>query len=258
MPRKPSVRNHRFNVLSAALTAALIITLSGCVTIYNPATERTETLLIDTQSEISLGINIDKQVRKELKVLNDKEIKNRLERIGRKVAASSDRQDIAYKFEVVDDKEMNAFAVPGGFIYVNKGLMDEATDDELACVVAHEVGHIAARHSVKQIQATLGYQIIANIALGGSGQSSILQATDIVFSLVNLGYSRQDEFLADKLAVKYAKRSGFDAQAMISFFGKLQKESEKSGASLKPVFLSSHPPIKDRIENIKAQIALYK
>jgi len=224
------------------------------VTIYNPATQKKETLLIDTESEIALGRDMDSQIQKKLKILSDPQMQYRLENIGNRVAAASDRGDLAYHFKIVKDKELNAFAIPGGFIYVNSGLMDIAGDDEVACVLAHEIGHIAARHSVKKLQAVMSYQIIMGIALGISGKQGIVKATDIAFDLVNLGYSRKDEFLADKLSVKYAKRAGFNPYGMVTFFEKLKKEAEKKGPNFNLVFLSSHPPIEERIKNVEKEI----
>jgi len=232
------------------------IILSGCVTIYNPATQRRETLLLNTENEIALGRDMDAQVQQKLKIERNTPAQYRLDDIGRKVSRASDRQDLVYQFRAVKDKELNAFAVPGGFVYVNSGLINAATDDELACVLAHEIGHIAARHSVKRLQATLGYQIIMSIALGVSGNKISGQAIDIVFNVVSLGYSRQDEFLADKLAVRYAKRAGFNPNAMITFFEKLKQEAAKKGPNYNIVFLSSHPPIDERIKNVKNEISL--
>lgn len=233
-----------------------ILCLSGCVTIYNPATQRKETLLIGTESEVALGRDMDMQIQKTLKISQDYHIQQRLNAIGDRIANSSDRQDVNYHFGIVNDKELNAFALPGGFVYVNSGLMNISADDELACVLAHEIGHVAARHSVKKLQAIMGYQIIMGIALGLSGQQSIVKATDIVFNLVNLGYSRKDELLADRLAVKYAKKAGFNPQGMVTFFEKLKKEAETKGQNFNLVFLSSHPPIEERIKNVRNEIAL--
>lgn len=233
----------------------LLCLFSGCVTIYNPATEKRETLLIDTKKEIALGSNMDRQIQQELKILNDPKMQIRLNSIGGRVARASDRQDLNYTFRIVKDKEFNAFALPGGFVYINSGLMETATDSELACVVGHEIGHIAARHSVKKLQSVLGYQLVLGIALGISGSGTVGKALDVVFNLVSLGYSRKDEFLADKLAVKYAMKSGFDPYAMATFFEKLKQQS---GAKYIPVFLSSHPPIEDRIQKVKQEIAFYQ
>ena len=234
----------------------VFLSLTGCVTIYNPATQRKESLLLDTQEEVALGRDLDQQVQNKLKILTDPIMQVRLNYIGTKVRATSDRGDLIYHFRIVKDNELNAFAIPGGYIYVNSGLMNTATDDELACVLSHEIGHVAARHSVKRLQAVLGYQIVMAIALGATGNQTIGQATDVIFSLVDLGYSRQDEFLADKLSVRYAKRSGFNPHGMVTFFEKLKKEAQKKGPNFNIVFLSSHPPIEQRIKNVENEIAL--
>src|SRR3989338_4260960 len=233
----------------------ILLLLNGCVTIYNPATQKRETLLIDTQSEVALGRDMDRQIQRKLKILQDPKRQNRLDNIGIKVSGFSDRKDLTYYFRAIDDKEFNAFAIPGGFIYVNAGLMDAATDDELACVLAHEIGHVAARHSVKHLQANLGYQLIMSIALGISGQQAMGEAMDIVFNLASLGYSRKDETLADKLAVKYAKNAGFNPYGMITFFKKLRKEADKKGGNLRVEIFSSHPNIEERIKNVEREIA---
>jgi predicted Zn-dependent protease len=225
------------------------------VTVYNPATGRKETLLIDTESEVALGKDIDKQMPQKVKILNDYALQQRLEGIGKRVATVSDRQDLAYYFRVVDDKELNAFAVPGGFIYVNSGLINASTDDELACVVAHEIGHVAARHSVKQAQSAMGYQLLMGIALGISGQQQIAQATDIVYNLISLGYSREDELLADMLSVRYAKRANFNPYGTVTFLEKLKREVAEKGANLRIEFLSSHPDLDARIAKVKEEIA---
>lgn len=243
-------------IKTIAFTACLLI--AGCVTIYNPATERKETFFIDTNSEVSLGRDMTKQIEKKYKLSTDARLKQRVEKTGQRIAAASDRQDLQYQFNVIQDKELNAFALPGGFIYVNSGLMNAATDDELACVLAHEVGHIAARHSVKKLQATLGYQLVLSLALGVTGQQAMGSAMDVVYGLINLGYSRQDEMLSDKLSVKYAKRAGFNPYGMITFFEKLKKDSETQGGHYKPVFLSSHPATDERIQNVYNEIASQK
>lgn len=236
-------------IISGAFLAA------GCVTIYNPATQKRETLLIDTQSEVALGKDMDRQIRRRMKISGNLYMGQRLQRIAQRIAQASDRQDLEYHFAIVDDKDLNAFAIPGGFIYVNTGLMNTAGDDELACVLAHEIGHVAARHSVKKMQAVMGYQLIMNIALGLGGNQQAYRAVDTMFDILSLGYSRQDETLADKLAVKYAKRAGFNPYGMITFFKKLQAEAQKKGGILPIEIFSSHPDIETRIKNVENEIA---
>jgi len=231
--------------------------LGGCVTIYNPATEKKEIVLIDTEAEVSLGKDMDRQIRNELKILKDPQRQSRLDYIGTRIANFCDRRDLAYQFAIIKDKEFNAFSIPGGFVYVNSGLIDAATVDELACVLGHEIGHIAARHSVKKLQASLGYQIIMNIVMGTGSKKTVSDALNIVFNLTSLGYSRKDELLADKLAVRYARKAGFNPYGMLTFFQKLKKEAESKGPNFNLVFLSSHPPIEERIKNAEKEIALY-
>lgn len=245
----------RLNTFRLILSALLLFLLSGCVTIYNPATQRKETLLIDTQNEVILGQNMDQQLRRELKILDNPDMQRRLDEIGKKVASVSDRRDLDYCFKIVKDKELNAFAIPGGFIYVNSGLLESANNDELAGVLAHEIGHVAARHSVKKLQVVLGYQILMSLVLGNSNQQTTAKAIDIVFNLTSLGYSRKDEFLADKLAVKYTRKAGFNPEGIVTFFRKLKKEAEKRGPNLNLVFLSSHPAIDERINKAEGEIA---
>lgn len=244
----------RLKAASFIIAAGIILFFSGCTTIYNPATGREETLLIDTKNEIALGQDMDAQLKKQLKLSVDLSLQNRLNDLGRRVAKVSDRQDVVYQFRVVADKELNAFALPGGFIYCNSGLLNKANDDELAAVVAHEVGHIAARHTVKRIQSILGYQIIMSIISGAGTEQNLMQATDIVFNLATLGYGREDELLADKLAVRYLKRAGFSPYAMVTLFGELKKEAQVKGANQKLIFLSSHPPIDERIKKVEKEI----
>lgn len=233
------------------------ILLSGCVTIYNPATGKKEALLIDTESEVSLGKDMDTQIQKKLKLLKEPQTELKLNSIGNRVSAYSDRRDLDYHFRVVKDEGLNAFAIPGGFIYVNSALMDISTEDELACVLAHEIGHIAARHSVKKLQATMAYELLRGIAIGVTKQETVANAIDaFVFNPVTLAYSRQDELLADRLAVKYVKKAGLNPYGMITFFEKLKKEQAKKGPNLRIEILSSHPNLDERIKRIKEEIEL--
>jgi predicted Zn-dependent protease len=230
----------------------------GCATIYNPATQKKEFIFIDTKQEVALGKLIYSQVIREMSLSKDEMMIKRLNLIGEKVNKVCDRQDLEYKFNVVKDKELNAFAIPGGFVFINSGLMETASDNELACVVGHEIGHVAAKHAVKRLQVSLGYAILINLALAQGNYVDAAQAVDIIFNIVSLGYSREDERLSDRLAVKYAFKAGYNPDGMISFFRKLEEESRKKGNTAPLVFLSSHPPVKERIENMAKEIAILR
>ena len=228
--------------------------LVGCATIYNPVIERNEFILIDTKSEVSLGQSLSQQIAREFKISDDVQLNSRLKKIGDRIARASDRQDLEYRFFVIEDKELNAFAIPGGNVYVNSAILKVANDDELATVLSHEVGHIAARHSVKKVQAALGYQIVMSIAFSKASSADVGQALDVVFNIVSLGYSREDERLADQLAIKYAYRAGFNPRGMITFLYKLEEEAKKQGATYHLIFLSSHPSLGERIKNMNKEI----
>jgi beta-barrel assembly-enhancing protease len=238
--------------ISIMLLAACSLLMSGCATIYNPATEKQEIVLITTPMEIVLGKNTAMQVAKQYAFVKDPVEVTKVTEIGEKLAKVSDRTDLKYHFAVVEDKEINAFTMPGGYIYINSGLIKVVdNDDELACVIGHEIGHVAARHITKKIQTQLGYDILMNIALRNANVQQMQQAIDVTFNLVELGYSRDDELLADRLGAKYAYKAGYDPKAMITFLKKLQ---EKDKADLGPIFLRSHPYTSKRIEMMQQQI----
>lgn len=227
----------------------------GCTTIYNPATGKKELVFIDKQQESALGKNASKAIEREYTLSHDPILTERVKSLGQKIAKVSDRQDLDYIFKVVKSKEVNAFSLPGGFVYVNTGLLKYADDNELACVIAHEVGHIAARHGAKRLESALGYTILLNIALSRAKSADSIDFTNIIFNLITLGYSREDEFFADSLAVKYVLKAGFKPEGLISFFTKLDKIE---GVDAGPIFLRSHPYRQDRIKHIESEIAKFK
>jgi predicted Zn-dependent protease len=245
----------KIKITLLALFALLNLGILGCTTVYNPATGQQEFILIDTQDEIQIGRQVAHQVYQRFRVYRNPDTNEYLGQIGQRVASVSDRQDLAYHFIILDEDDINAFTVPGGYIYVFRGLLDIAdTDDELAGVLAHEVGHVAARHIIKKMQAQMGYEILLSLATRGRQEyQNVVRFANVAFNLVMLGYSREDEYFADKLAVRYMKRAGFDPQAMINFLEKLKRQEKESP----PAFLSTHPGLDERIEHIKQEIVSY-
>lgn len=236
-------------IIVVVITGSFLI--SGCATIYNPATEKKELVLITTPMEVALGQNAAAQAAKQYTFIKDPKQVNKITEIGEKLSKVSDRTDLKYHFAVVDDKEINAFTMPGGYIYINSGLLEMTSDDELACVIGHEIGHVAARHIAKKLQAQLGYDILMNIAVQNTSVRQMQKAIDITFNLVGLGYSREDELLADRLGAKYAYKAGYEPYAMISFLKKLK---EKNKDEMGPVFLRSHPYTSQRIQILEKEL----
>ncbi|MBU4311398.1 MAG: M48 family metalloprotease [Candidatus Omnitrophica bacterium] len=237
--------------LYVTIVVAISVMLCGCATVYNPATEQNELIFINTPSEVSLGNSIATKISKQYKISKDIEKLNRVNEIGQKIAMVSDRKDLKYRFSVIEDNELNAFTTPGGYIYINSGVVEKSTEDELACVIGHEIGHVAARHIVKKIQAQLGYDILITIASRKAGLGKFQKAVSLGYNLVTLGYSREDEMLADRLGSKYAYKAGYDPYAMISFLKKLQGSKN---SDIGPVFLRSHPYTTQRISMLEKQI----
>ena len=230
------------------------ISFGGCATVYNPVTGRQERSLYSTEEEVVVGESVDRQIRKEMTPSSNAELIKRVEKIGQKVAGNSGRGDITFHFAVMEDKSVNAFAGPGGYIYVTTGLLGlVSSDDELACVLGHEIGHVAARHAIKQMQSQVLYSVPASIIFSESRYAQIEQAVNIAFNLTQLSYSRKDELQADTLGMSYAHQAGYNPSGMVSFLKKLGEIEEKN-PRLIIVPLSTHPVTSVRIENALAWI----
>lgn len=237
-------------LIPRALFALLLIScLGGCVT-YNAATGRNEMIFVSTSTEVNMGNQLDRELSSKNKILKDTPAAKRLERIGQRVARISDRQDYAYHFHLVESKDVNAFTTPGGHIYFYTGLFDKlTTDDQIAAVIAHEIGHCSAKHTIKKFQAAMGYGVVRNVALqvlsmkvpGATNIASL--GSDGIMQLAMTSYGRQDEYEADRLGIKYLYLSGYDLNAMIQVFHVL----EASDKSKVPLILRTHPFVKDRI-----------
>ncbi|RJP28176.1 MAG: septum formation protein Maf [Candidatus Omnitrophota bacterium] len=232
----------------------LPVLISGCSTEYNIVTGRQEAYFYSTDKEIQMGKNISKEVEKEYKLDEDPLVQKRVRDIGKKIALVCDRKDVSYIFNVIDDEEVNAFALPGGFVYVNKGLIDKVdNDDELAAVLAHEVAHVVARHSIKKLQAVMGYSLLRIAVASVPDSSGAGTAADYAFTEILLGYSRDDELLADQLGARYTALAGYKPGAMIDFLEKLQEINKRKPLRPKNYF-KTHPYVPDRIRIVKQEL----
>lgn len=229
----------------------------GCATReYNTATGKEDIMFVGTDKEVNIGKSIAQSIEKskEIKLDPDPLMTERVDKVGQKIASVSDRKEVKYTFRVIDKDDVNAFALPGGYVYVFKGLVDKiSNDDELAAVIAHEIAHVVARHSVKRLQGSVGYDILRILmAVTGAG-SGDAGRIDAAFGQLIMSYSREDEALADKLAVKYLKEAGYDPWAVVSLLKKLQ-ESNKIAPIRAYTSYRSHPYVADRIRMVKQEL----
>jgi len=246
-------------LLLAALVAAPL--LSGCST--NPATgEQSFTPFMSPQDELRVGREQDPKIREQFggAYLENAELSAYVTRIGKKLAATSEMPHLDFHFTVLNTPDINAFALPGGYVYVTRGLIALAENEaELAGVIAHEIGHVTARHSAERYSRTVATSIGATL-LGILADSRAI--ADLASQGANLylkGYSRDQEFQADMLGIRYLSRAGYDTGAMASFLAKmgqasrLQAEIEGSDHDPDAVdLLATHPRTVDRVEQALA------
>lgn len=208
---------------------------------YNLATGREEFILISPENEAKMGESLSKQVEKKFKLDKDYTNQEKVDLIGQKLAEVSDRKEIIFHFRVLDDKMDNAFALPGGYIYIFKRLLERLeTDDEIAAVLAHEIGHTCARHSAKRLQNILGYEMLRFLVVKGAEDSYSRYKANQAINQLMLAYSREDEFEADRLAVKYLKKAGYKPEAVITVLDKLIKW-QMAGPTKPKRYYHTHP-----------------
>ncbi len=208
------------------------------------------------ETEIKVGQQYAMQVEQSVKLVQDPVVTEYVNRIGQNLVRNSDAQ-VPFTIKVIDSDEVNAFALPGGFFYVNSGLILAADEEaELAGVMAHEIAHVAARHGMRQMTRANWAQIgtIPLIFVGGGIGYGIYEASGLALPLTFMKFQRNFEAEADYLGLQYMYKTGYDPQAFVSFFEKLQAKEKKKPGTLAKAF-ASHPQTPDRIEKSQQEIA---
>jgi len=228
--------------------------LAGCA--RNPATGHNELMLVSESQEIQMGQQYDGQVVATIGLYPDPALQSYVQALGTRLAATSERPKLPWTFRVVDDPAVNAFAVPGGFIYVTRGILAHMTNEaQLATVLSHEIGHVTARHTAAQMSkeqlAGLGL-VVGSIASQRIAQyaGAASQALSVLF----LKFSRDNENQADELGVRYSSRANFDSREMANVMRLLDKLSGESGGRL-PEWLATHPNPGNRLEHINSMVS---
>jgi predicted Zn-dependent protease len=195
----------------------LLTLLSGCAT--NPVSGKKEVALMSEEQEITIGREADPKIRKEYGVYDDAKLQAYVQRVGEKLAGLSHRPELFYRFTVLDSPEVNAFALPGGYIYITRGLMTYLNDEaELAAVLGHEIGHVTARHAVRQYTTAMAAQIgytIGSIFVPQVGSQAGSTLYNVLGTALVRGYGRQYELQADQLGAEYSALAGYDPDAML-------------------------------------------
>lgn len=234
-------------ILLLVLCAALLATCA-----INPVTGKKELSFYSEQGEIELGKETDKQVCDQYGVYGDAALSAYISAVGNRMVPYSHRPQLHYSFRVLDTSVVNAFAAPGGYIYVTRGALALInSESELAVILGHELGHVAARHTIRRMSEMILIQV--GLAVAGTISKTMAEISGVAsigVQLLYLKFSRDDENQADALGVQYARGASFNPGQLINFFASLQKMGDMSGQSSLPGFLSTHPLNSDRIKNI--------
>ncbi len=224
----------------------------------NPATGRSQLNFYSEAQEIQMGREADQEIRGSLGLVDDPALQAWVSGIGKRLAAKSERPNLPWTFQVVDDPAVNAFALPGGYIYVTRGILAHLTSEaELASVIGHEIGHVTAQHGVNQMskaQLATGGLIVGMILAPGAADT-IGQLGQTGLGLLFLKNSRADETQADDLGLRYTSKSGFEVREMPKVFDVLRWVGEISGGGRVPNWASSHPDPERRRERSERLIA---
>ena len=208
------------------------------------------------EREIALGRRLAAELESNSRILDDSEISEYINRLGQNLVRSSDAK-VPFVIKVLDSEEVNAMALPGGFFYVNTGLIRAASEEaELAGVMAHEIAHVAARHSTEQVSKgrLFNFASLPLIFLGGPAGYTIRQAAVLMLPLQMLHFSRSAEREADFLGLQYLYKAGYDPTALVSFFEKVKSQEGRKSRFFAKAF-STHPVTEDRIRKAQQQIA---
>lgn len=207
---------------------------------------------LESKWETSAGASGHEALKKDPGFVRDAKMLNRLGNVARRLVPVCERKELNYHFAVLDSKELNAFALPGGYVYVTKGLLEAAkTDDELAAVVAHELGHVNKKHSVRQAEKAGIMTAVVALMTVTDETKKYQKAAAIASYFANLKFSRVDEFEADRCAVEYASKAGYNPNGLITFFNRINNDNALTKVTK---YFSTHPPTTDRIKAAQEQI----
>ena len=255
-PASPGIARSLARLLALVpLLVPLLGSAAGCAT--NPVTGKPQLALMTVQQEIEMGRQTHQEVLQTMGAYQDQDLQRYVEETGQRLAQASERPDLPWAFTVIDDPSVNAFALPGGFIYLTRGILSHmASEAEMVSVLGHEIGHVTARHSVERISKAQLAQVglIAGMILSPELRNfGDLASTGL--QVMFLKFSRDDERQADDLGFRYMNQAGYEPREMVEMFHVLDRVSRVPGQGRLPNWLATHPNPEDRLQRIQQQIA---
>ena len=215
--------------------------------------------LVSVEQEIEIGRETNAEVRKQVPEVRDSQVTAYIRNIGERLARQASGPKYPYTFSMADYREINAFALPGGPIWIHRGVLHAATNEsQVAGVLAHEVAHVAQRHAASQLtkgmMANLGLGLLGAVLGNGAGGSAAQAAAAFMTNGIFMKFSRDDEREADQVGLQLLRRAGWDARGMVELFEILQREAQRNPSSVE-TFFSSHPSPQDRIQRLQGEVA---
>jgi predicted Zn-dependent protease len=222
-----------FKLLARLLPAMVsLLLLTACAP--NPVTGGSDFVLMSEEQEISLGRKHSAEIVKQMPVYEDPELAGLVQRVGEQLASHSHRPELYYRFTVLDSKTVNAFALPGGYVYITRGMLAYLNSEaELAAVLGHEIGHVTARHSVRQQSTATMTGLLGAVISASTGIQGIDSLTDMAGTAIVRGYGRDHELEADRLGAEYLAKSGYDPGSMLEVVGILKNQETFEVAAAK-------------------------
>ena len=246
-------------ILTLLFTISLL-SITSALADYNPATGEDDLVIISEAQEVRMGKSLAKGIEERFGLTKDTGIQERVDGIGQKLAGVCDRPELTYSFRVLagedleEEQRHNAFALPGGYVYIFKEMVEDTqSDDELAAILAHEIGHIVAKHSAKKLQNSIGMTGLNLIGAVVPGDERAKRKASIAIAELMMAYSRQAEFEADKLSVIYLKKAGYDPKAAVTFMERML-EKQLKGKIHRYYYFRTHPYISERKAMLNKEI----
>ncbi len=233
------------------ILASMLSLLIGCAT--NPITGETELMLLSEDQDVELGKTYAPEIEKQLGgKIPDPALQDYINAIGQKIARVSHNQNFKYQFVALQDKTVNAFALPGGYVYITKGMLQNlTTESQLAAILAHEVVHIVARDIANAMSKQIGMELLLSAVTSEQTSQSLLTVAQLGGQIISLRFSRQDEREADLGGVEYMVAAGYNPYGMAEAMQMLTEQSKS-----RPIeFLSTHPSPENRVAYIRKKIA---